>query len=286
MSMEAVRSWEKHSRTEGTAFVVGKQLAFYAEQRTDLAWPSNKALAQSCRLSERQVQRALRELELTGEIVEQARSHGRRRVYIVTPQLPSQAPLFHPEGDTHVTQEGGFVTQALGDIQGLEGDTHAHAGRNPKNQKQNHTPLGPPGGGALAAPDLLRELHPAGQTPRVSVCVERVAPARRRRSRRLASEPVVASGRCPLHELTDSAASDRVALEEHWHLLASRLRERIGESTFEVWFADAHLHRLDSGLTLAIDPHRLGWVPDRFGAVIAAAAGVDVEMVACAGALR
>lgn len=279
MSMQALHSWEAHSRAGDAAFIVGKQLALYAQQQTDLAWPSDRELVRSTRLSKSTVQRALRELERAGEIIRQAASPGRRRVYLIAPQSPHQEPLPGLEGVTHDT----FVASGKGVICDVEGVTHACAGSNPQNQRQD--PPSPPKGGFAVAPDLLDRLHPTGQTPRVTARVERVAPARRRRRRRGEDAPLLASGPCPLHGVTDRAASDRLALEEHWKHIASRLRERIGETTFELWLCDAHLHGLESGLQLAIDPPRLSWVAERWGRAIAAAAGVDVEIVACAGAL-
>lgn len=283
--MEAIRQFAAHSQSEDVARIVGFGLAWFAQRDTNLAWPSDVELMAFTRRSKRTVAKALRQLERSGEIQKQDRDKLRpifdamdrpvpRRVYLLDPQAAGQLSLITAEGAPVCTLDPGDERA----VSGLERAPHAGAGSNQQNQQQD--PPNPPEGGNAQAPDLLRRLRPAGQTPRVSARVEREAPSRRRRRRREVVVPA-APGRCPLHEPTDRAASGREALEERWDPLADALRERIGAERYAVWFADAHLHATEPVVQLAVAPERLLWVADRYERVIATVVGVDVELVAC-----
>jgi hypothetical protein len=102
--MDAMRAWEEHSQAHGSAYIVGKQLAIWAQPGTNLMWATNPKIARACRMSVRHVQRALRSLELAGEIVRQPTSPGHRRVYLIDAKAAGQLPLFPAGGgDTRAT---------------------------------------------------------------------------------------------------------------------------------------------------------------------------------------
>lgn len=243
-----MRAWEEHSQAQGSAYIVGKQLAIWAQPGTNLMWAANPQIARACRLSVRHVQRALRSLELAGEIVRQPASPGQRRVYLIDAKAAGQLPLFTARGDTRVTPPH--------DTTGLKGDTRVTPTEGQK--EKNNTPLAPPGGNP--SPDLLRRIK---------------QPRARRRRRRDATVVAVA---CPLPERDPE---QRTACEQRWSEIADALRCQLSDGAFEIWLADAHLHAL-SPLTVAVDAHRAAWIASRFGPVLHRAAGAEVQLVACA----
>lgn len=246
--MDAMRAWEEHSQAQGSAYQVGKQLAIWAQPQTNLMWAANPRIARACRLSVRQVQRALRSLELAGEIVRQPASPGQRRVYLIDAKAAGQLPLFSARGDdTRVIPPH--------DTTGLRGDTRVTPTEGQKGK--DNTPLAPQGGNP--SPDLLRSVK---------------QPRRRRRARALA----VVAETCPLPERDPE---QRSACEERWSEIADALRPQMPADMFEIWLADAHLHDL-SPLTVAVHAERMRWIASRFAPVLQHAAGAEVALVACA----
>jgi hypothetical protein len=247
MSMDAMRAWEEHSHAHGSAYIVGKQLAIWAQPGTNLMWAANPQIARACRLSVRHVQRALRSLELAGEIVRQPVSPGQRRVYLIDAKAAGQLPLFTARGDTRVIPPH--------DTTGLRGDTHVTPTEGQKGK--DNTPPAPPRGGAHP-PDLLRGM------------------SRPRRRRRGLAVPV-APQPCPLPA---AAAVARTLIEQRWSEIAERLEPLMTPAAFEIWLADAHLHAL-APLTVAVDAERIAWIASRFEPLLHRAAGVPVSVVAC-----
>jgi hypothetical protein len=266
MSMDARRAWEEHSQAQGNAYIVGKQLAIYAEKVTDLAWAGDGDLMRACRLSRRSVQRALRELETLREIVRQPPQAGRRRLYLVDPAGRSQLVLFSSQsGASAIPQYGLAQSATRGTVppvaQSATSDqdcaSHVRAGSSSK-ELVNSTPPTPRPGGSAHSPDLLRSIT----TPR--------------RRRRRGLEPVVAQP-CPL---PDHDPSERELFARRWADVLHRLSPLLPETTVEIWLADAHLHELDP-LTIAVDAQRIAWIAGRFAPVLQRVAGTDVQLVAC-----
>ena len=268
MSLDAKLLWEEHSRAAGTPFIVGKELAIWARDG-HLSSPSNAQLASACRLSLRQVQRAIRALEQAGEIERQA---GRARAFLICPDRPRQQLLFDVVGDVTTAAEPELELAAGGDMSPCErrsggdtamtprGDTHAGAWSEDFDGLTSKAPPQPPQqvGGARIDP---------GAGGLVLTAPRSVAPKLSHRRRRRREVPTYASEPC----------RDRTAAA--W---LSAVRERLGDPTFEIWLADAHLH----GAVLAVEPDKVGWVADRFGRLLAAAAGSDVQLVGCLGVAR
>jgi hypothetical protein len=97
--------WEKSKATEG-ALIVNLAMADFAHDDGTGVWPSVPTLAQKARLSDRQVQRILRNLEGMGEIQIMARGgRGRRSTtrYTLTPGGDIMSPLQAPPPPLRVT---------------------------------------------------------------------------------------------------------------------------------------------------------------------------------------
>lgn len=98
-------AWE-HSKQGGNALIVLLKLADNADDERRLAWPSVPHLAKKCRMSERTVQRALRELEAAGEISTH-REGGRQR----DGSYKATVYRVHPQGRQCVTPPASAVTK-------------------------------------------------------------------------------------------------------------------------------------------------------------------------------
>lgn len=98
------------------AKLVGYTLATY--MRPDgCAWPAIPTLAARCNLSDRVVQRAIRELE-NADLLDVAKRPGRPSTYLATP---------HPGGDAHVTTKQTFGVTPTSP----RGDAHVTPGVTP-----------------------------------------------------------------------------------------------------------------------------------------------------------
>jgi hypothetical protein len=75
-----------HSKAKGAAFAVLHAIAYHLNKDTDLTWLSEPTILADARLSRRQVQRALYQLESEGElIIEHSRGRGHAQVYRLPP---------------------------------------------------------------------------------------------------------------------------------------------------------------------------------------------------------
>jgi predicted transcriptional regulator len=86
MSIKLMERVWAHSRAKGGELLVMLALADFANKETGESWPSIETLAEKARLTDRQTQRILNELEKAGEI-SRVRSNGgrnRRNRYVIT----------------------------------------------------------------------------------------------------------------------------------------------------------------------------------------------------------
>lgn len=86
---------------------------------------------------------------------------------------------------------------------------------------------------------------------------------------------------CPLLAMTEPG---RLELAEVWLPTAERLRGCVGESTFNIWLAELHLHALEDGrLLLGAPDTARPWITGRFNRALSACAGMPWHVEACAG---
>jgi DNA-binding Lrp family transcriptional regulator len=71
-------------------------------------------------------------------------------------------------------------------------------------------------------------------------------------------------------------------LDAEWTPIADELRASVDESTFRIWLGGLHLHDAGEQLVIGVHGHAKGWVHDRFGRLIEAAAGKPYRLVVCA----
>jgi len=112
---------EKWRWTSLSQIAVLQAIAAFHDDKRGYAWPAISTLAQYLKISERHVQRVLRELERLGLICVTARQGGRRRGSGRSGQSSCYEVLFIDAGADHaerVTSE-----TAKGDTQGAKGDT-------------------------------------------------------------------------------------------------------------------------------------------------------------------
>jgi hypothetical protein len=121
-------------------------------------------------------------------------------------------------------------------------------------------------------------------------------------SRRPGMAPPVASGRFAGLEIQERR--DRERMREHsvtpkpepidphnepserllaaWSPVDQTIRAMVDELVWRMWLIDLHPHRLLNGTWyLATSPRKRGWVEERFGRLLAAAAGCPVQIIAC-----
>lgn len=72
------------------------------------------------------------------------------------------------------------------------------------------------------------------------------------------------------------------ALRAAWAVVDEQIQAVVEQSTYRIWLAHLHPHaRLAGTWYIGVDPRGATWVRDRFGRLLAAAAGGPVELVRC-----
>ena len=125
---------------------------------------------------------------------------------------------------------------------------NARAGREPLNPRIREEPPSPPEGGS----------------PLDSIVVEETYVTAHGRRRRRAV-------RIDLDEVRRRLALPGVSDRNDWEQILKRLREIVGDSTFEIWLEPVELIAIDPRGVLVIDapPLTLSWLVDRYGRVVA-----------------
>jgi hypothetical protein len=268
-----MRAMIDRSRARGSVKAVGVAVAFYPPPGTNLSYPSNETLVADWGFSERTVQRGLRALEALGELQRQPRfeSSQRPRVYLIEPGFRRQMSMLElgrqSDVDARLTPVMTPVT-SRGRVEGRDEGLTA--------------PPTPHGGELVGTSSLVPMMDP---TPRVSDRSSGAAARRRRRRRRRDDDGAsFASGvDCPLNDLTDGVAKDR--LGQVWADLRSRLREQVSSDLVDIWLAGSHLHRVEAAaIELAVKPDVFAWVLRRWAPLVEQATGLSVQLIPCKAA--
>lgn len=123
MSIEATNTVWRRSKARGAARLVILCLANYTN-KSGVAWPSIKTIADDTFVSERQVTRAIAELEESGEIeiIEKGDGRGRSTVYKITLKGDKVSSFDQPiKGD--ISSIKGDMVSEKGDTLSIKGDT-------------------------------------------------------------------------------------------------------------------------------------------------------------------
>lgn len=271
-----MRAMREHSRARDTTKAVGVAVASYAHVETGLSFPSNEEL-EGWGWADRTIQRALRRLEDLGELERVPEMENRFRPRVYRLPLAAQTSLLDaagPKGDMALSP----VT-VTGDMH-VSGDGLTRAREGTLEPQNPNPPLSPPDGGAAQTSSLAVIESPSF----AALLSERAAagPRRRRRRRRRETTPELppASGRCPLADDADGAASERLISE--WEGIAQRLRDALGEEIADIWFGTAHLHLGEDGrLELALAAERGACLSGRYRRILETLVGYMPAVVVC-----
>lgn len=271
MSWELMEEVLRHSRTTGAGRQAMVAMARFANQDRHLAYPQNEIVIEKFGVSERTLQRGLRECEELGELQRQPllEDYQRRRVYLVDPTFRRQAAL---PGLAELGVSPGVSRQTP-----APAPVSSRAGVREETEETLKLPPNPPTGGvALTSPS------PFTSPPTDNRDTERAARrGRRSRSRRSRSS---ASDVCPLSALD----AERLAmLTEETRAIVEALNGRWDEGTkhersWRLRSRGAHLHALDP-LTLAFPPVDHSWVSREFPIALEKVCGRPVQLVICEG---
>lgn len=142
MSVQASTWVWAHSKSEGTARLVMLAVADAANKHGDYSCQSVATIAEMVHASERTVQRSLRELEASGELLSRGTDRRyRTTIYALAHMVAEGDTGVTPEGDSQGTLEGLRVTPGV-----VEGDTAMSPNPNipvrhtPKNKRAAQPP--------------------------------------------------------------------------------------------------------------------------------------------------
>ena len=92
------RVWD-HSAQKGSSLLLLLAIADHADDRGENAWPSVDTLARKTRMTPRQVQKLIRKLEASGELVVKRSRGGRKRCHLFTVSTPTNGELSRRNGE-------------------------------------------------------------------------------------------------------------------------------------------------------------------------------------------
>jgi hypothetical protein len=135
MNFPATRAIWKYSRSTGTNRLVLLAIAYHMHHEDGEAYPSIATLAADVMKSERQVKRAIQELQESGELeVMHGQGRGNCNAYRIAIKGDTHDTLSTSKGDTDDTLPGekkvtnptikGDISSTKGDISDVKGDTH------------------------------------------------------------------------------------------------------------------------------------------------------------------
>lgn len=164
MSVQATTWVWEHSQSEKVTRLVALALADAANAQGSRSCQSVATIAAMVHASERTVQRALRELEALGEIVQTGYDgHYRTSIYAF-PRMGDKSEPAPPMGDTSGSM--GDISEPMGDIFDAMGDTAMSP--DPSTPLPHHYPSSAPVG--RSAPDdastLRMNIHPGAAAPK------------------------------------------------------------------------------------------------------------------------
>lgn len=289
MSVQALTWVLDYSPAQGGDRLVLISLANHADREGRGSYPPVPMIAREARMSDRNVQYALRSLERgfdgSGRAIERE-GIGPNRASLWRVLMDEQAKAFRgiprPRGGADVAPSENPGSGAISAPSEGEAPTSDVA----PSRVQHATALN--ARGCDGEPSVNRQEHP----PPPSIVVRndvasggvQLGPA---------LTPLPSSGRRRELAHIEARRQDelRAWLAEHPATAAlhtelapilQHLRGRVDEGTFTIWIAPLHAHEIsDSGLVLGTDPSLAAWTADRYGELLSQIAERPVRVIAC-----